>query len=667
MRNKMKRRDFLKKSAGLTLGLSSFSLFTSPAAYTMQTKPNRKPNVVFFLADDLGWGDISLHGGKTPTPNIDKIFMNGLEITNFMVHCVCSPTRAGLLTGRHYTNVRTGPEVGGTLGLEEVTFAEAFKQAGYTTGCFGKWHNGFVPEDPTFNNVKKINWGSGVLSHGFDRFVGFYSGGEDYFNKYDNWSQTINWWHDHKYVPDEEGYNTDLITKHAIEFIEANKDQPFFCYIPHAAVHAPLQAPDKYLKRVPKHIIGEAKLKTSAEYLEIERKDRSKLTKKDIETLYSAMLIGLDDGIGKVIDKLEMLGLMNDTIIFFTSDNGATGNGNNLPFRGTKHTFWEGGTHAPTAAWWKGTEFSGGKRYDGFMGYLDFYPTISAMADVTMPKGKLLDGKNCLANIKNNTKTDIDYYYAMGFDFGTIRSETWKLFYYSDHVELYNVKEDIGETRNLAAKKPAVTNKLKAKYEDWIYSNNFNVTYMTPKVDKPLVANPQVEVLEVKAHQKERIGNSLDIFFTRAPSYDYDQYVEHCDFIEYDICVATDGREDGFLYSPGRGWSPKFRNNTGIDQWSRIQTKGPGVRAGKGIWERRRVGIGNICGLGTPIQFIRLVGPEPGYYHFYLDNITWHRTNGSQQNIFNIGKDLIRHERPIPKHPVFENVQLNIIPLSEVK
>ena len=664
----MKRREFIKKSAGLAVGLSAFSLGSCRGGSAGRgAKSARQPNVVFFLADDLGWGDISRHGGKTPTPNIDRIFTSGLEMTNFMVHCVCSPTRAGLLTGRHYTNLRTGPEVGGTLDTEEVTFAEAFKQAGFATGCFGKWHNGFPPEDATFDNVKNVKWGTGVLSHGFDRFVGFYGGGQDYFNKYDSWTQMINWWHDEKYVPVEDGYTTDLITKHAIDFIRDNKDRPFFCYVPHAAVHAPLQASDEYLKRVPKQIIGDAKLKTSAEYLQIERTNKGKLTKTDVAILYSAMLIALDDGIGKVIDTIEALGLMADTIIFFTSDNGATPNGNNLPFRGTKHTFWDGGTHVPAAAWREGTHFTGGKRYDGFMGYMDFYPTIAAMADVEMPQGRPLDGHNCLDNIRSNTKTDRDYYYWMGFDHGTIRSDKYKLVYFSVHVELYNISADIAEAHNVAARHPAVAAKMKAKYEEWIYSNGFNVTYMTPKVDVPLVASPQGEVLEVKASQKTRIGKSLDIFFTRAPCKDYERYVEHGDFIEYDICVASDGREDGFLYSPGRSWSPKFRNNTGIDQWGRIQSKGPPVRGGKGVWERRRVGIGNICALGTPIQFIRLVGPQPGYYHFYLDNITWHRTNGERHNIWKQGSDLIRNEKPIPKHPAFENVELNIVQLSAVK
>lgn len=664
----MKRREFIKTGAGLAIGLSAFSLVScQPGSTSQSSKSARQPNVVFFLADDLGWGDISLHGGSTPTPNIDKIFTRGLEMTNFMVHCVCSPTRAGLLTGRHYAHVKTGPEVTGTLETEEVTFADAFKQAGYTTGCFGKWHNGFPPEDPAFDNVKNINWGTGVLSHGFDRFVGFYGGGQDYFNKHDTWTQTINWWHDDKYVPVEDGYTTDLITKHAIDFIRGNKDKPFFCYVPHAAVHDPLQASDEYLKRVPKHIIGSEKLKTSAEYLQIERSNKRRLSNTDIAVLYSAMLIALDDGIGKVIDTLESLGLMEDTIIFFTSDNGATGNGNNLPFRGTKHTYWEGGTHVPAAAWHEGTHFTGGKRYDGFMGYIDFYPTIAAMANVPMPKGRPLDGYNCLSNIKSNTKTDRDYYYWMGFDYGTIRSDTYKLAYFSEHVELYNISTDIAEAHNIAAKHPKIAAKLKAEYEDWIYSNGFNVSYMKPRVDAPLIAAPKGEVLEVKANQKSQIENSLDIFFTRAPCKEYDQYVEHGDFIEYDICVASDGREEGFLYSPGRAWAPKFRNNTGVDQWGRIQSKGPGVRGGKGVWERRRVGIGNICALGTPIQFIRLVGPEPGYYHFYLDNITWHRTNGEQHNIFKQGSDLITNEKPIPKHPAFENVELNMVKLSEVK
>ena len=173
-----------------------------------------KPSVVLFYADDLGRGDLSIHNGNTPTPNIDRIFNSGIQFENYTTHCVCSPSRAGLLTGRHYLRMKAGPEVGGEMPLKESTIAESFKTAGYATGCFGKWDNGAATGGEGFKNPKKIKLGHGVNAHGFDRFVGYYGGGPNYFTRYSSWYQESAWYHDRKHVLDEEGYTTDLVTKY---------------------------------------------------------------------------------------------------------------------------------------------------------------------------------------------------------------------------------------------------------------------------------------------------------------------------------------------------------------------------------------------------------------------------------------------------------------------
>jgi arylsulfatase A-like enzyme len=223
-----------------------------------------KPNIVFILADDLGHSDISYNNPDPAkfryTPNLDSICREGLYLENFYTHHVCSPSRAGLLTGRHYTRVGSGNEVGGTLDNSIPNVAKDLKSQGYVTGAFGKWHNSYMnfPEEGNgvmvskpdecdtanyiFENFKQIDWGEGVNAYGFDHWMGYYGGGGDYFTKYSNWHKDINWWVDRNYAAETaEGYVTNQIGEAALSFIETYQDQPFFCYVPMEAVHEPLQ------------------------------------------------------------------------------------------------------------------------------------------------------------------------------------------------------------------------------------------------------------------------------------------------------------------------------------------------------------------------------------------------------------------------------------------
>ena len=239
-----------------------FSLLAgSLLAATARAAEPAKPNVVYILSDDVGWGDLSVHGGGVPTPNIDRLFSQGVELTQFMGWCVCSPTRAMLLTGRHPIRVGTGPEVGGELALEETTIAEGFQANGYRTGVFGKWHNGGDPDTPEFSAAfyeafksmpnKKLSGGHGVNAHGFDEAWVYYGGGADYFNRRTVQGRgPVSWWHNREFRGNDEGYTDDLVTQYAIEFIRENKDRPFFCYIPFHIAHAPLQAKENDLAAI---------------------------------------------------------------------------------------------------------------------------------------------------------------------------------------------------------------------------------------------------------------------------------------------------------------------------------------------------------------------------------------------------------------------------------
>ena len=246
----------------LLLALAALALWPND---DLRARPADRPNVVILLADDLGWSDISANpGGSIATPNIDKLFDQGLRLNNFMGWCVCSPTRAMLLTGRHPFRVGTGPEVGGELDRGETTIAEGFKAHGYRTGVFGKWHNGEDPDTPEYRAAfaeafqalpnKKLKGGLGVNEHGFDVAWVYYGGGADYFTRRTVGGRgPVSWWHDREFRPQDAGYSEDLIVSRATEFIRDNKDRPFLCYVPFHLVHAPMQAKDADLKDVDPH------------------------------------------------------------------------------------------------------------------------------------------------------------------------------------------------------------------------------------------------------------------------------------------------------------------------------------------------------------------------------------------------------------------------------
>ncbi len=331
-----------------------------------QVDAAEKPNIVYLLADDLGWGDLSVNGGSNPTPHIDQLFKEGVRCDNFMGWCVCSPTRAMLMTGRHPYRVGTGPETGGELSKEETTIASAFKANGYRTGIFGKWHNGLDPDTPEYrkafaeahkeNPNRKVIGGLGVNEHGFEEAWVYYGGGADYFTRRTVQGRgPISWWHNREYRAQDVGYTEDLITEHALNFIRNNKDQPFFCYVPFHIVHAPLQAKDSDLEGVDKKVTDKTK------------------------RVYTAMVQSMDKNVASILAELDKLGLRENTIVVFSSDNGATREGNNLPFRGGKHSLFEGGTRLPTVIHWpKGKLVS--RKWDGLCGALDMFPTLIAMA-----------------------------------------------------------------------------------------------------------------------------------------------------------------------------------------------------------------------------------------------------------------------------------------------
>ena len=335
---------------------------------------SKSPNVVVILADDLGWNAVGYHNTKILTPNIDSLANDGVKLEYFYVAPMCSPTRAGLMTGKY--PIRFGcaravipPYRDFGLPPSETSLGEVFEKIGYTRrGVFGKWHLGH----------RRAIWHP--LLQGFTHFEGHYNGAIDYF-KLTREDQRD--WHEGFRPSDREGYATDLIAESASQFIResASLGSPYFCYVPFNAPHSPFQVPEEELERV-----------------KLENVDGiNKKTRKRRRT-YAAMVQRMDQGIGKILEAIRDTGQEKNTIVWFFSDNGGVGNipENNLPLRGSKLTVYEGGIRVPACLRWP-AKLKPGQVFDLRSGYIDVFPTLVAATETTMPKEiGPIDGINLL-------------------------------------------------------------------------------------------------------------------------------------------------------------------------------------------------------------------------------------------------------------------------------
>jgi arylsulfatase A-like enzyme len=388
----------------------------------------------------LGYGELGCQGNpEIPTPNIDSLARGGIRCTSGYVSCpVCSPTRAGLMTGRYQQRFghefNPGPAEMASedfgLPLGEVTVADRLKSAGYATGIFGKWHLGFKPK---YRPQRR----------GFDEFFGFLGGAHSYLDpKSDSRNAILRG----DTPADEKEYLTDAFTREAVAFIDRHRQQPFFLYLPFNAVHAPLQGTEKYL-------------------------DRFTGIKQEKRRTFAAMLSAMDDGVGAVLAKLRQAGLEQDTLIFFISDNGGpTPNttSRNDPLRGFKGQVWEGGIREPFLIQWKG-RLPAGKLYDPPVISLDILPTAAAAAGVKLPDDARLDGVNLLPFLTGHS--DRPPHEMLFWRFGkqsAIRQGNWKLVKLpSQHEQLFDLAADIGERHDLAAQNPDVVKQLDAALRKW--------------------------------------------------------------------------------------------------------------------------------------------------------------------------------------------------------
>ncbi|UMB59563.1 arylsulfatase [Lutibacter sp. A80] len=435
-----------------------------------ETQTEIKPNIIYILADDLGYGDISFNGQKKfSTPNIDKLAKDGMFFTDhYAGSTVCAPSRSTLMTGQHTGNTfirgNKGTEHEGDFPIEdsEVTVAELLKTAGYVTGAFGKWGLGYPGSEGDPNN------------QGFDEFYGY------------NWQlighnyHPYNLWHNQTKVMLEgnsgdktEDYAPEIIHEQALSFIEKNKDTTFFMYYPSIIPHAELVAPEVYMEMFRGKLLPENKYK-GKDYGDKSYKMGGYASQDEPHTAFAAMVYLLDKQVGEIRKKIEDLGIADNTIIIFTSDNGPHKEGgadpiyfnSNGDLRGFKRDLYEGGIRVPMIATWPG-KIKANTISNHMSAFWDFLPTACEIAEVSTPEN--IDGISFLPELLEKEQESHEYLYWEFLERGgrqAVRLDNWKgvRLKMSDNpnatIELYNLTNDIGEQNNVADKNPEIVKKI---------------------------------------------------------------------------------------------------------------------------------------------------------------------------------------------------------------
>ena len=415
--------------ANLTIGRRDFLAGMLGTGTLASAQTRRPPNIILILTDDQGWWDVGLHGNKDiDTPVMDRLAKESVEFTHFYVSPVCAPTRASLMTGRHYLrtgiyNTRFG---GDTMHADEITIAQVLQKAGYHTGIFGKWHLG--PHHPYTPHER-----------GFDDALTFASGHVERL-----------------YYPDQLAYNgrhieargyiTDILTDSAIAFVRQNRERPFFLYLAYNVPHEPHIIDDKHFEK----------------YLK-------KGLSIDEARLYG-MVTRCDENIGQVLAALDAEKLRDDTVVFFMSDNGGISKHFKAGLRGNKGSAWEGGVRVPFYARWPG-KFPAGARTDSMGCHIDLFPTICEIAGASLPRPDI-DGKSLLPMLRQGSgKSPHEYVFHIWDRFRPTLNSNWSISdgkYKLVKKELFDLENDPGESRNIAAANPQIAAHLKETFVAWL-------------------------------------------------------------------------------------------------------------------------------------------------------------------------------------------------------
>jgi len=465
----LNRRGFIKR-----VGLATATL--AVPQFVAAERTSQRPNVVFILIDDMGWRDAGFMGSEYyDTPNIDTLAREGMVFTNAYANAAnCAPTRACIMSGqytpRHGIYTVGSSERGEAklrklvptknttvLADSNVSIAEALRSAGYVCASMGKWHLGDDPKTQGFD----VNIGGNTAGHP-----------RSYFSPYKNPD-----------MPDgpKGEYLTDRLTDEALRFVETNKDVPFFLYLPHYAVHSPIQ---------------------SKREMQVKYRDR-KPSIGHHDPRYAAMVESVDQSVGRIMNKLDQLGIADNTVVVFFSDNGGVkGTTSMEPLRGGKGCYYEGGIREPTIVRWPGRVKPGTVCDTPIIG-IDFYPTFLEIVETKKPNGKVLDGVNLIPLLTGGTIPERPLFwhfpiYLQGKMDGArdpafrtrpgtvVRLGDWKLHEYFEDggLELYNLREDIGERTNLAGKMPGKVGELHEIMKEWRKATNAPVpTELNPEYD----------------------------------------------------------------------------------------------------------------------------------------------------------------------------------------
>jgi len=432
-------------------------LLASNMSFPAYASEKNAPNIVFILVDDMGYGDLGCMGCKDiATPNIDRLADEGVRFTDFYANApVCSPTRCAFITGQWQQRVGFEWALGysaerrrlidGTwrdittmhhgIGLpsERPGIAKMMKAAGYTTGCFGKWHLGY---DDEFN----------PLNHGFDQYFGELLGHADYYrHSYYDGTYALRDGFEYPFI---KGYFTDLINERAESFIEKNHDSPFFLYVPHLALHAPFQPPDRPLPHVTPENMHDGS--------------------RDI---YRQMLERVDHGDGMILDQLEEHGLVDNTLVVLSSDNGGELWSNNLPLFHHKRTLWEGGIRVPCVMRWPNRIKPGTESSQPAI-TMDLTATFLSAAQAIPPTNYQLDGVDLMPMLSQQaSQTDRTFYWRVNrsnYRMRAIRHGDWKYIDDAGTMDLlFDLKNDISERKNLCYQNPEKVKELKKLLAAW--------------------------------------------------------------------------------------------------------------------------------------------------------------------------------------------------------
>ena len=401
-----------------------------------ETGESRPPNVILILTDDQGWGDLSLNGNTNfSTPNIDAIGENGVSFHNFYVQPVCSPTRAEILTGRHFTKLGVyATSAGGErMNLGETTIAEVFKSAGYQTAAFGKWHNGMQP--PYHPN-----------NRGFDEYYGFASG---------HWGHYFDPMLEHNgELVRGNGYLPDDLTDKALDYIEANQEKPFFVYLPYNTPHSPMQVPNAYWDNYKSKSLP-MRYKDSLE-------ENVNFTRAAL-----AMVENIDDNIGRIHQKLAELQLEENTILVFLTDNGPNGWRWNGGMRGRKGSTDEGGVRSPLLIQWKNT-IPQNKSLDQLSASIDLLPTLAGLTNIDIKTTNPIDGMDLSERILSEAQTTKDrilYHHWNGKT--SLRSQRFRL---DTEDRLYDIRADRGQNVIVDSLFSAIRDSLVKEKKTWLAS-----------------------------------------------------------------------------------------------------------------------------------------------------------------------------------------------------